>query len=231
MKWIISLLIIFLVGNVCAVRINEVEMNPSGLDTGNEWVEFYCDEEINLSSYKIVNNDGDEIELNESCSGYFVYIFVTQWLDNSDEKVFLYYDGELIDETDLLKDSRNNDLTLQFCDSWEFRSATQGEENDCSEKEIEEVESFDDGVPPSNDDKKVIEENLPKGVFRETSEEVSTRGKIEIISLTKDIKSENGEDLKSKFAMYGFVMFCVLLCFLFLMKGKNKINKTEFEDE
>jgi hypothetical protein len=78
--------------------------------------------------------------------------------------------------------------------------------------------------------------------------EISTRGKEEeiierkgfeplenivpktISLVSQNIKSKNDtQDLnKSNYAVYGFVIFCVLLCFLFILK-KFKVRKTEFE--
>ena len=127
-------LIIILISGVSAIRINEVEMNPAGKDYGNEWIELYSKEEVNLEGYKLVNNDGGELNLEGNFSGYFIYIFSRQWLDNFDEKVFLYKESELIDETDTFDDSKNDDLTWQLCDSWKFMASTKGEENNCSKE-------------------------------------------------------------------------------------------------
>ncbi len=49
-----------------------------------------------------------------------------------------------------------------------------------------------------------------------------------IILETKSIKTENNnENLDKDYAKYGFVIFCVLLGFLFMLKKKN--YRTEFE--
>ena len=68
-------LIIILISGVSAIRINEVEMNPAGKDYGNEWIELYSKEEVNLEGYKLMNNDGGELNLGGNFSGYFIYIF------------------------------------------------------------------------------------------------------------------------------------------------------------
>src|SRR3989344_2131203 len=131
---------ILLVSNVYAIRINEVDINPAGTDAGNEWVEFYNNGEISLEGYKIINNDGNNISLNGSFNGYFVYVFTKQWLDNSNESIYLYKDSQLIDQTDLLADSTNNDLTWQFCDGdWNFLNSTKGQINNCPIDEDEET--------------------------------------------------------------------------------------------
>ena len=58
---LLFLIFLFLASGISAITINEIESNPAGADTGNEWVEFYSNEEVNLEGYKIINNDGDEI--------------------------------------------------------------------------------------------------------------------------------------------------------------------------
>ncbi len=72
----ISLFIIFLCFSVSAVKISEVELNPEGSDSGQEWVEIYLNEETNLSEYSLINNDGGIINLSGNHSGYYVYISV-----------------------------------------------------------------------------------------------------------------------------------------------------------
>ena len=49
---VLSLLIMVLISSASAVRINEVEMNPS---EGNEWVELYNDDEndLDISGWEI----------------------------------------------------------------------------------------------------------------------------------------------------------------------------------
>jgi len=60
-KRLVFLFVLFVISasSLCsALRINEVEMNPAGTDTGNEWIELYNDGEISLEGYVIINNDG-----------------------------------------------------------------------------------------------------------------------------------------------------------------------------
>jgi len=220
-KLILFCFMVLLVSNISAIKINEIEMNPPGTDTGNEWVELYNKEEINLEGYKLINNDGDEIILSGSFSGYYVYVFDKQWLDNSDEKIFLYKNNELIDETDLFTDSGNDIKTWQLCDGWEFLEATKGEKNKCETKDEEESEK----------EKEIIEENQEIKEEPEPEElKVVSSGSItpEVIKLepleTKDIKSEDDKKVldKSQYVKYGFVVFCILLGFLFILKNRRK---------
>ncbi len=205
--------LIVLINSIYAIKINEVELNPQGEDSGNEWIEFYHHGDFNLDGCKLRNNDGDEIKLSGSFSKYYVHIFEKQWLDNSDEKIFLYQDNDLIDETDLLKDGKNSDLTWQLCNKdWEFSESTKGKKNDCTEEEKE--------------DENLEEKEEVETIFEETGGEIT---EPEIIKLnTKDIKSNvDKKNLgKSDYAKYGFVIFCVLLGFLFIFK-KKRFKKNE----
>jgi len=219
-KIILIILIVFLIiQSVVAIRINEFELNPEGDDSGNEWVELYHWDEIDLTGYKLVNNDGGEIELSGIFDEFYVYVFEKQWLDNKDEKIFLYKGEELIDETSLDYDSQNDARTLQYCSGeWVFEEGTKGEENNCGETEEESEEEIN----------KEQQENLEKLV------EITGAGikniELEKIELNpKNIKTENGsENLeKDKYSKYGIIFFCVLLCFLFILK-KRKFRKNEF---
>lgn len=131
-KTAVFIVVLACISNVYAIRINEVESNPTATDAGNEWVELYSSQEFSLEGYKLVNKDGQEINLSESFQGYFIYIFEKQWLDNVDEKVSLYKGGELIDETEIFSDSTNDDKTWQYCNSWTFIKETREKENLCS---------------------------------------------------------------------------------------------------
>ena len=224
---LLFLIFLFLTSGISAITINEVEPNPAGADTGNEWVEFYSNEEVNLEGYKIINNDGDEIVLNGSFSRYYVYTFEKQWLDNSDEKIVLYKEGELIDKTDIFEDNENNDKTWQLCDNWEFVLSTKESENSC-EAEPEET-TLEEIINKS-------EENLNVTELIEEPIKTEPEKGTQVIKLnTKNIKTQKNEEEEEKnffskgnYATYGFVFFCVLLGVLFFIR-KRKLNKNEFE--
>lgn len=136
-SWIILLgLIISLLSVICIsaeVRINEVELNPSGTDAGNEWIELYSNNEVSLINWTLKNNDNQSIILNKTFSGYLIIALISQWLDNSDEKIFLYNKNELIDETIIFSDSDNDNKTWQDCsNNWRFIYMTKNYENNCS---------------------------------------------------------------------------------------------------
>jgi len=123
---------VWVISSVSGIVITEVEINPSGSDSGGEWIEFFSEEEVNLSNYRIVNNDGDEILLSGTFKDIFVYEIGKQWLDNSDERVVLFEGDEKVFETDIFKDSKNDGKTWSYCSDWDFGESSKGEENECS---------------------------------------------------------------------------------------------------
>lgn len=206
MKIELFLFLFFLLPFVSSLQITEIELNPLGNDKGFEWIEFYSEDEVDLSLYRIVNNDGDEILLDSNFSGYFVYIFESQWLDNKNEKVFLYKSDELIDSTAILDDSKNDEFTWQFCDEWKFLNETKGKGDCYREKEENNIKT------KRENKKEVVEEKVIKLNFPQQ----------------KTIKTDsNTEEIgKSNYAIYGFTLFSVLIVFLFFRK--RNIYKNEF---
>jgi len=128
---IINLFLVVLVS--AEVRINEVELNPEGSDSGNEWIELYSNSEINLTGFKIINNDNESINLSQNINGYYIISFQGQFLDNSDERLFLYNSSNLVFETPLISDSGNDNKNWQYCNgNWSFVYMTKNHENNCS---------------------------------------------------------------------------------------------------
>ena len=82
---------------------------------------------------------------------------------------------------------------------------------------------------------KNIEELTDEKKEQEKTEDVKTTKEktlynksLSPIILTKDIKSDDNLKLnKNDYAMYGFIVFCILLVFLFLIR-KKKYSKNEF---
>jgi hypothetical protein len=239
------LLLIGFISNVSAVKITEVELNPTGTDAGNEWVEFYNEGEISLEDYQLINKDGDNINLSGSFNGYFIYTFAKQWLDNSDESISLYKSLEVIDKADLSSknDDKNNDLTYQLCNGdWNFINSTKGKENNCveeektedkAEEELEQEETTDKANVEINTDVEIETEekegDLQSEIVNETEDEKVSEKKQETIELkpinltSKNIKSEESkESLKRTLSFTGIAGFCIVFGALFLMKRKNK---------
>lgn len=223
---------LLLSSNVSALRINEVEINPAGADTGNEWIELYNEKEIDLSDYKIKNNDGQELALEGSFDGYYVINLEKQWLDNSDEKVFLYGGTELIDETDILEDAKNNDMTWQYCGSWTFMKETKEKDNGCNG-----VNNEDNNADKNKEDNITKKDSVLKNVneminnkssnenVKETEIEKSEPIIPQTIKLTsKTIKSQDSSEEKSKnkFWIYGIIGLCLLVAILLWIKRRNR---------
>ncbi len=113
-----------------SVMISEFESNPAGRDYGNEWVELYSFKKINLDGWKLVNNDGDEYNLFGYIDGFMIVNFPGYWLDNSEERVFLYNStGDLVDATPMVDDGDNDNKTWQKLKEWEFNDSTKGKPN------------------------------------------------------------------------------------------------------
>ena len=228
------ILFILLLPFSLALQIPEVEMNPLGSDSGQEWVEFYSEIEVNLSNYKIINNDQQELSLSGNNSGYFILTLDSQWLDNEDERIYLYEGNKLIQETQLFKDSKNNDLTFQLCgNEWIFKENTPKKENSCPESEPD-----PDPIPQENlssplpeipePEIKISEPNKnlskPKTIFSPKEEK-----KQETIYLnTQTIKTtENSSKQRDSKPIIFFIGFCIVLSILYFVQAKGK-NKNEF---
>ncbi|MCX6748105.1 MAG: hypothetical protein NT076_00715 [Candidatus Pacearchaeota archaeon] len=135
--WCLAIILLVCINLTSGLRINEVELNPQGEDSGNEWVELYSSEQIDLSNYFLKNYDNQTITLSGSFNGFFIANLQGQWLDNSNEKVLLLLNSSLIDETNLFSDSSNDNRTWQYCSSgWKLVASTRGLENSCQTQDI-----------------------------------------------------------------------------------------------
>ncbi len=137
-------LLIFQLSICSSLSINEIELNPADSDVGNEWLELYSEEKINLEHHYLENEDGDIYNLNGSIEGYLVINFEKQWLDNSKAIIYLKIDNKTITQTLELSDSKNNDLTLNLCKgSLILLSSSKGSLNNCNvENKSEKKEEF-----------------------------------------------------------------------------------------
>jgi len=117
------------------VFINEVELNPQGIDTNNEWVELYnTNSTINLSGWYITDKDANQIFLlNLTITDFFVLDFLSG-LTNSNENISLYNNSnDLQDITGPLLDSDDDNRTWQRIPdgtgSFFFKNRTKGSMN------------------------------------------------------------------------------------------------------
>ncbi len=83
-----------------AVYINEIEVNPPGADSGNEWIEIFNDgAPINLSGWYLQNKEGDNYTLNGIVITKFYVLDGLSGLTNTNQTI------KLFDNAGLLKDS------------------------------------------------------------------------------------------------------------------------------
>ncbi len=147
---ILGFIILISINSILAeVRINEVELNPAGSDSGHEWVELYSDNLVDLNGWKLVNHDNKNKMLDGDFQGYLVINLESQWLDNENESLNLFNsEGSLISFTPILKDSANNDKTWSYCgsNSWSLVTASPGAANNCANQN----NSSNDSQNPQN---------------------------------------------------------------------------------
>jgi hypothetical protein len=124
--------------------VNEFELNPPGRDNDSQWIELYnpTNSKIVLTNWKLMNSDGDEHWLPDKevrRNGYFRILLNGSWLDNVDEKVFLFNPlFQIIDETPIKADISDDYRTWQRIpngvdtdsdDDWSFLVTTSGRSN------------------------------------------------------------------------------------------------------
>jgi hypothetical protein len=111
----VFLLVFSLCFVVADVKINEIELNPSGSDSGNEWTEIFNDgEQLNLSGWYLQNKGGKNFSIpNITLDNFYVLDGLTG-LVNSNETIELYNElNILIDFTGNLSDGSNDQKTWQ----------------------------------------------------------------------------------------------------------------------
>jgi len=132
------------------IAINEVELNPSGRDAGNEWVELVnkSDVEIDLDGWSLTFNyrsEGtvliSEGELLLGAGGRYVFVYPRLMLRNDDNTwiQLLAPDGSIVDQTPTMNDTKDDGQTWQrypdggdplFADFWILGNGTRGAVNE-----------------------------------------------------------------------------------------------------
>ena len=234
-----------------SVRINEIELNPAGDDFGNEWIELYSDQQLEINNWTIESNNGRNMSFNASFSGYLVVIASRNLLTNSNNSLKLIDDkGNPLEETSGFTDNANNDKTWQYCaNAWIFSNSTSGEENAClapkNQTVIENItQSNNSNQNLTNENKTTtidnnydLEYNTPaKSNSSVNNEQVQTESSgIIKLGSAKEIKEENRIVYKSKkeyikdYAIYGFTLLCIILMALVLIQShrQNRENLTD----
>ena len=220
---IFLLIVVFIsLASASTVRINEVELNPSGSDNKNEWIELYFTHEISLDGWTIVNAKEKVFSLNGTFEGYKIIITPYNFLANDKQKLKLFdSENKLVDETDEISDSYNDERSWQVCDGeWKFEQASKDEKNDCEDEEtIEEsdkVYAEKDNVKENS----VIESSAVGDIVDEQIDEIETI----TLNLSKDIKTwKSKKQYIKEYALIGFALFCLLiLVYLIRKNGQDK---------
>lgn len=217
-------------GSVYAIEINEFESNPEGSDSGNEWVELYSEEEFELDGFYLENNDEGVYNLSGSFSGYLVIEFGSQWLDNTDEKVYFKNENdEIIDETPNFDDGDNDGNSWNKCDGeWLFINSSKGEENLCDEEQDDDNDDDSDDDDSDDDGSSNLADNSNSQEFNVIAN-VNTNKKEKIV-LNAPIKKSEDENKKESNVfsskqeklrlgvIYSFLIFSVVLIILLAWK-------------
>ena len=99
------------------IVINEVELNPSGLDEGNEWIELYNPNNISVevNSWYLKDKENNRIDITRftlEANSYKVLTLNSSLLNDDEETLKLYNNrDELVDETIVMRDEQDNEFT------------------------------------------------------------------------------------------------------------------------
>ncbi len=219
------------------LRINEIEPNPAGEDKGNEWVELYSESEINLQGYTFVNNKGKMFNLSGTFLGYHVITFPALWLVNTNESVTLKNGNEVIDQTSLLKDDKNDGRAWSFCNEWKFIESSKGEENNCdggnSNQTGNQQNTGSNQNTGNNNQNQAVENETIEAPLNEENvvpladnknTENGVRKKEKIVLGRTNVDNQEKKDFISSagrvqlLIIYAFAGFCVLLIILLALR-------------
>ncbi|MBU3913539.1 MAG: lamin tail domain-containing protein [Nanoarchaeota archaeon] len=238
-KYVLLMFFVIVISStfVSAVRISEVELNPAGTDSGNEWVELYSSSEIDVSGWTLVNSKGKIFELNGSFEGYKVVATPYNFLTNDKQKLVLYDDSEkIVDETEVMSDSANDERSWQFCDSWEFLDSTREEKNNCVEvqeepetiEEEQEEKIQEEEKVIENEQKEIIENKITRNAVSGVSEFIQEEV-IELKIEEKGIKTwKSKKEYIREYALIGFALFCLLVLVYLVKYGRKDTGSDDF---
>ncbi len=129
--------------------INEIEINPAGMDTDHEWVELFnpTDAAIDLNGWQISYSypeDGyillSETTLMIAPGGRYVFVYPGLKLRNGDANAFYLMnpEGVVVEQTAPFRDEANDNATWQrfpdggdplFLDLWIFQEDSRNKSN------------------------------------------------------------------------------------------------------
>ena len=230
------LFIIILTADSYALRLNEIEANPEGEDSGFEWLELYSDDSVSLEGYYLDHNSsGGPVNLSGSFSGYFIVTFPTQWLRNTNEVVYLKLNGNVVDTAGPFSDNKK-EKTYSFCNTWIFVSATQNGTNACSgnsnnnqntnsnnnqNSNVNNNQNANNSINVNNSKKikrnDVSEVNNTKNDLIDFSNDVVQKPKKIVLNSKTDDKEGGGEITKTYKTRIGVIYFFMALCVLLVV--------------
>lgn len=165
-------------------------------------------------------------------------------LNNGGDFVILYDSSKTkIDETETLKDTTSGIETWQLCEGeWKFLEATKDSENVCpgpveentTETTTENVTVVHDNTTADNTTTEKTTTNTNSGINVNVKTDLNVGGLaikdtgLDVINLnSKDIKTEDDNENLSRnnYAVYGFVVFSIVLGVLFLIKSNRYKNE------
>ncbi len=116
-----------------ALQITEIELNPPGEDNGNEWIELYSSDRVNLEGYLLINGKGKLFNLSGSLEGYQrIAVPTGNWLVNNNASILLLHGSSLLQRALFLSDSSNDERTWNLCENeWTFYEGSPGAQNPC----------------------------------------------------------------------------------------------------
>ncbi len=238
---ILLIIIVFNSTSILALRINEVELNPAGDDYGNEWIEFYSDNVVNLDGWRIENVKGKNMSLNGSFSDYKIVTGIYNFLTNEKQKLILYDNlGNKVDETIEISDTGNDARSWQFCEGWEFSESTMEKENNCDkDAEIIENGAEEEKVDDKEEEEEIEDNEEEKNTGNEITAKVikenpTEESPPEILYLNpKDIKSNEiwkSDTRKIKeYSIFGFTLLLILVL-IYLINIKNGRRNKSCDD-
>jgi len=111
-------LLLFIVPAYADIVIIEVESNPAGTDSGNQWARLFNSgkESVSLSGWSMNSTQGEtksyRLSGNIFACDEKTISFPGEFMDNENESLVLYDDtGKVVDSTSKINDNANTDLT------------------------------------------------------------------------------------------------------------------------
>ena len=150
-------------------------------------------------------------------------IIDTRSFQKVDDLINVYGIGEVT-----LANIKTQGLACVTGEEDEKEEINQEEEKESEEEPEEEDEDYGRGQEESES---YLEEEKAEEITNDLEQTKITEEEINTIVLSpKDIKSESNKEglSKNKFAIYGLIVFCILLVFLFFIR-REKNEKTEFK--